>query len=249
MQENHEQHKHHEQEVGKVKKDYLLPASILISAVLISVSLVYNVGKKPSDQVAPSAPTDSEVASLIKNVKPFSNKDHYFGDPKAPLKIIEFSDLECPFCRNFHPVLEKIVNESGGKVVWAYRHFPLDAIHLSARKAAEASECAADQGGNNAFWSYIGKIFEPTATSAIIAPAMLPKLAVQIGLDQAKFESCLSSGKFADLVESQSKDAQNSGGKGTPHSIIISPKGKYYVVPGALPYDRVKAMVEEALKN
>lgn len=234
---------------NKQKKDYLMPASILISAILISVSLVYNAGKKvPSSPVATN-PATSGTASLLESVRPISNKDHYFGNLSAPVKIIEFSDLECPFCKRFHPTLRQIVSEYNGKVVWIYRHFPLSSLHPRASKEAEASECAAEAGGNDAFWSYIDKIYEVTPSNNGLDPAELPKIAEQIDLDRSRFESCLASGRFADLVSAQVDDAVNSGGRGTPYSIIISAKGKKYSVPGAYPYEQVKLIVEEALKN
>ena len=75
------------------------------------------------------------------------------------MALIEYSDLECPFCKQFHPSIQRVLDKYGDQVVWAYRHFPIETIHASARPLAEGSECAAQLGGNDKFWEYIDYIF------------------------------------------------------------------------------------------
>ena len=67
-------------------------------------------------------------------VRPVNGEDHILGNPDAPVKLIEFSDFECPFCKRFHPTMKRLMDEYGedGRVAWVYRHFPLDAIHSKA---------------------------------------------------------------------------------------------------------------------
>jgi protein-disulfide isomerase len=92
-------------------------------------------------------------------VDPISEKDHVRGDRDAQIVLIEYSDFQCPFCSRFHPTAQQVVEEFNGQVMWVYRHFPLDSIHPVARKAAEASECVAELGGNDAFWNFVDTIF------------------------------------------------------------------------------------------
>ncbi|MEK7465666.1 MAG: thioredoxin domain-containing protein [Patescibacteria group bacterium] len=221
------------------KRDYLLSASILISALLVSVSLVYNAGKKAPE--SGNAPLTGSVADTIarapeENIKPVSAADHIFGDPNAPVKIVEFSDLECPFCKQFHYTMKQVVEKYAGKVAWVYRHSPIDQLHPKARKEAEASECAAELGGNTKFWAYVDRLMELTPSNNGLDLALLPKIATDVGLDSAKFNACLSSGKYAEKVASDLADAENSGGGGTPYSIVIAPNGKKTVISGALPF-------------
>ncbi len=82
-------------------------------------------------------------------------QDHVFGDiTKAKVYVIEYSDLQCPFCKQFNPGVQKLVADYQGQVAWIYRHFPLESIHDNARPLAEASECVAKIGGNDAFWKF-----------------------------------------------------------------------------------------------
>ncbi len=110
------------------------------------------------------APTGGNTKSL-ENMKPVTSSDHIFGDVNAPVKVVFYSDLECPFCKSFHETMTQIMNSSygkDGKVAWVYRHFPLKQLHSKAPKEAEAAECAAELGGNDAFWKFINKINEVT---------------------------------------------------------------------------------------
>ena len=94
------------------------------------------------------------------NLKPVTEADHYLGDINAPIKLIEFSDFQCPYCSRVHPTLQQLVDDYNGQVVWIYRHYPLDQLHPYSRTAAEASECAAEQ---DMFWEYADALFENQA--------------------------------------------------------------------------------------
>lgn len=107
------------------------------------------------------------------NVRKVDDSDHLRGDPKASVKVVEFSDLECPFCKRFHLTMQQLMEGYSGKVAWVYRHFPLDSLHPKARKEAEASECAAELGGNDGFWAYIDKLFEITPSNNGLDPNLL----------------------------------------------------------------------------
>lgn len=241
------------------KKDFLLPGSILVAALLVSISLIYGAGKKSAENNLSADLNQNAQNSLIKtvsaNVRPIDGNDHIFGNPEASVKIIEYSDLECPWCKNFHPVLKQTIAAYDGKVAWVYRHYPIDQLHPKARKEAEAAECANELGGNEKFWSYIDKIYEITPSNNGLDPAELPKIAADIGLDKNKFEACLESGKYAERVSSDISDAQKAGARGTPYSIVIAKNGKKYEIPGALPFDStnsnqptVKKIIDEALQ-
>ncbi|MFZ2149790.1 MAG: thioredoxin domain-containing protein [Minisyncoccia bacterium] len=103
----------------------------------------------------------SEVESKETKIRPVSAEDHVVGDLNtAKLVVVEYSDLECPFCKSFHATMHQVVEKSNGDVAWVYRHYPIPQLHPKALRAAEATECAWEQGGNKAFWKYADKVFE-----------------------------------------------------------------------------------------
>lgn len=91
---------------------------------------------------------------------PVTEADHILGDVNAEVTIIEYSDLECPFCARFQETKNEIMTSYPGKVRWVMRHFPLSDIHPHAKSYAYAAECANELGGNDAFWSMTDYIFK-----------------------------------------------------------------------------------------
>jgi hypothetical protein len=89
--------------------------------------------------------------------------DHLMGNPDAQVKIIEYSDFECPYCKIFHATLKKIVSESNGSVSWVYRHWPL---HQNSFEKVVAAECVAQLKGNEAYWEYSDLLFGLLKTAA-----------------------------------------------------------------------------------
>jgi protein-disulfide isomerase len=103
----------------------------------------------------------TSTLAAAEKVLPVSATDHIQGSPEAKMTIIEFSDLECPYCATFHVTMERIIAEHGasGEVAWVYRHFPLESIHPQARPLAHSAECVNELAGPNAFWEYLSYIF------------------------------------------------------------------------------------------
>jgi len=93
------------------------------------------------------------------NLPEVTADEHIWGNPDAIVTIVEYSDLECVFCKQFHPVLKRIVEESNGNVRWVYRHYPITSLHQYAFEKAVASECIAKLKGNDAFWKYSDLLF------------------------------------------------------------------------------------------
>jgi len=188
-------------------------------------------------------------------VKPVDGDDHILGRSDAPVKVIEFSDFECPFCKRFHLTVKRIMEEYGqeGQVAWVYRHFPLDSLHSKARKEAQAAECANELGGNEAFWAYADRLFATTPSNDRLDLARLPEIAQEVGLDRAGFEDCLSGdmrgGQYAVHIEADYQDAMASGGAGTPYTVVIGRNGRTFPISGAQPYAAVRAVIERALEE
>ncbi len=230
----------------KEKINYLIPISIVLAGIIIAASIFFT-GRMNVASVKNNGSQTSGVA--VSDLKPVTSEDHIRGNPNAPVKIVEYSDTECPFCKSFHSTLQKAVSDYGDKVVWVYRHFPIDSIHPRAPKEAEATECAGEQGGNDMFFKYLDRIFEVTPSNNKLDPAQLSVIADYVGLDKAKFESCLSSGKYAAHVKENQQDAIATGGQGTPWTFIVAPNGKKFVISGAQTYESVKQAIDLALKE
>lgn len=205
----------------------------------------------PSLAYAP--PTDpypeAPPAPVAGDVKPVSAEDHVRGDMSAAVTLIEYSDFECPFCQRFHPTMMRLLDEYDGQVKWVYRHFPLS-FHQNAEKEAEAAECAGDLGGNDKFWAYADAIFDRTTSNGTgIALSQLGVIAEDVGLDRAKFQKCLDSGKFAARVRQDLTEGGAAGITGTPGTVIIGEDGTTQLVPGAVPYEQLKSMVDSAIST
>lgn len=200
----------------------------------------------PSGQGGANGKLAEEQARKVEKV---SDKDRVRGSRDAEVFIIEYSDLECVYCKQFHSTLQQAVDEYQGKVAWVYRHYPLDMLHPKADKEAEAAECAAELGGEEGFWKMIDKIFEVTPSGNGLDLAKLPTYASQVGLDQTKFKICLDSGKYKEEVERQYQSGLTAGVRGTPGVFIINKKGEVWSVPGAVPFETLKVTIEEALKS
>jgi protein-disulfide isomerase len=92
-------------------------------------------------------------------MRPVSADDHILGDINSEIIIVEYSDLDCPFCKVFHSTMHQVIEKSQGKVAWVYRHYPIPQLHPNAPKKAEEAECAWEMGGNDGFWKYADKVF------------------------------------------------------------------------------------------
>ena len=233
------------------KNNIAVPMAIVIAGALIA-GAVYFSNQGSGVAVAPKPEAVTENTNGLENMRPITGEDHIRGNPNAPVKIVEYSDMECPFCKRFHTTMQQVMDEYGkdGKVVWVYRHFPLDSIHSKARTEAAASECANELGGSDAFWKYTDRFFELTpSNNQTDIQKVLPQIAGEIGLDVNKFNSCLTNGKYDEHIQDDLDNATATGGNGTPWSIILSASGKKYPLSGAQPYEAVKQLIELALRE
>ncbi len=198
--------------------------------------------------------TGSPVATFTPTPSPVPPKlekdDYVLGSDNARIILFEYSDLECPFCKRFHPTAQQILKEYQGKVKWVYRHYPLS-FHANAQKESEAAECAGELGGNTAFWKYIDAIYERTTSNGTgFALEKLTPLAVELGLNQKQFQTCLDSGKHAQRIQNQMAQGIKEGVTGTPGNILLDSKtGKTTSIPGAVPFEQIKPVIDEMLQS
>lgn len=219
-------------------QNYAIPFAIVIAGLAIAGAIYFGGGKNTAVTAQPTG-----------SVEAVTSTDHILGNPNAKLVVVEYSDTECPFCKSFHPTMQRIINDYGndGKVAWVYRHFPLPS-HTKAPREAEATECANKLGGNTKFWEYLDGVFQITTGNDQLDPAELPKIAEAIGLDLNAFNVCLDSGEMKSIVDKHLASGRKAGVNGTPFSIILVNKKPVASINGALSYEQVKAQIDELLK-
>ncbi len=222
-----------------------------VSIGLIGVIIGYAIGSASPDaapQAAPQAAQQPTVAAApaptpsgdVKAVDP--EVDNVRGDPDAVISVIEYSDFECPFCQRHHPTMAQLLEDYDGKINWVFRHFPLS-FHPNAQKAAEASQCARELGGNDAFWEFSDIVFEKGPDNA-----QLGTYAEEIGLDAQAFKDCVDSGKYTKYVQDQIAEGQAAGVRGTPGNIVYNNETKESrIISGAQPLANFKVVIDEML--
>lgn len=220
-----------------------VPVAIVIAGALIAGALFFAGRSAAPDQ-------GGNGGGQVKDVPALGSNEHILGNPEADILIVEYSDIECPFCKQFHVTMQQIIDEYGpsGEVAWVYRHFPLQQIHPNAPRIAEASECVAELGGNAQFWSFIDEVFAVAPGNERFPLNQLTATAQKVGIDGTSFDECLASGRHQKTIETQFNDALASGGNGTPHNVIvIQSTGENIPLPGAQPYATVKNIIDSIL--
>jgi protein-disulfide isomerase len=158
------------------------------------------------------------------------------GVATAPVTVVEYSDFQCPFCQRVMPTLAALRTKYGDKMRLVWKDFPLTQIHPQAFVAAQAGNCAREQGK---FWEYHDRLF---ANQQALQPEFLKKYAAEVGLDAGTFNACLDSSKYEARV-------QESLGTGTRLGITSTPT--VYVngrmVNGAQPMDVFQAIIDDEL--
>lgn len=225
---------------------FVLPAAILLAALIVAGSLLYTrgggssggYGAKGKVQIGdgqPVAPVDVKV----------SDSDHVLGNKNAKVTVIEFADFRCPFCERFYQqaegqLLKEYVNT--GKARFIFKHYAF--LGPQSTWASEAAECAAEQGK---FWEYHNWLYNnqaPESNLAYYSKANLTKYAGQVsGINTGQFAACLNSDKYASRVSADLSQGQAAGVTGTPTVFINGQK-----IVGAQPYASFKAVIDGFLK-
>ena len=251
---NHEHDQNNERIVLKTPPKVAFAMGIMagialtsLTAFVMTYSLLRNGTQLGQDntntaKVAGVETTQTDTANTNQQAAPAKvdiaekSDDHVRGDKNAKVTLVEYSDFQCPYCGNFTPTLDRIMEEYKGEVKLIYRHFPLTSIHPNAQKAAEASECANDQGK---FWEMHDKMFTDQNNLGVDS---LKAMAKSLGLNTSKFNECLDDGKYAQKVTDSETEGITYGVEGTPATFVNGT-----LVSGALPYDSIKSVIDSAL--
>ncbi len=172
--------------------------------------------------------------------------DHFLGGRSAPVKIVEYAEGECIYCKRLHPTLLRVVEESEGQVALVFRHFPLT-THPKSFTEAVALECVAEEKGDEGFFLYLEKLYEATPSNNNIDLAVLPRLSKEIGIEEGKFAGCLASDRYRARILSDIETGIGLNVDSVPHLIIVAPSGKEFVFSKSPSYAALRAVIETAL--
>ena len=195
----------------------------------------------PTDQAAAPAPPPVVEGMTAGKLPVIGNKD-------AKVTVVEFSDFQCPFCKKYFDETHKQLVDTyvkTGKVAFAYRHFPLSSIHPSAQKAAEASECANEQGKFEAYHDMLfaqQDTWSPLAATDVINSFV--DYATDLGLNADQFRSCIESDKYKQNVDDDTAAANAAQVDATPSFFVNGVR-----VVGAVPFADLEKVIEEELKK
>jgi len=233
------------------KSSYIVPVAI-IACLLLIAGAVYYKDKLPGagnqtaavGEVGASAVTKIIPAAegiKIEALRLIDSTDKVRGNVSAPIKLIVYTDLECPACKYFHQQLQAIDANyvATGKVAIAYRAFPLDSIHSKSRNEFAYAECVNQIGGSSKYWQFVDKIFEISPTNNGLDPAKLDETAKALKIDAKQLATCVKDPKVATVIEKTTQEAMALGAQGTPFFIIVDPQGIATPVFGGIPADRL----------
>jgi len=230
-------------------------------ALIVSFMAGYEVGNFDSNIPSITQSVNTQIQNSETSANPPSNglvqisldDDPLLGDINAPITIVEFGDFQCPFCKRFHqqtlPELKSNYIDKGIiNLVW--KDFPIESIHQNAIASSLAGECADDQGS---FWELHDRIFEEQGIwqglPTNIAINDFKRYAIELGMDQTKFNDCLDSQKYLQEVLDDFRYGAKSGVSGTPAFFIGNEKTGFVLISGAQPYSVFESVIESLIVN
>lgn len=174
--------------------------SDVLTGVLVACALVVTATLARRELLPPAAPGPDMAPRAVDNWAQLVSAGQWLGRRDAPVRIVEFSDFQCPFCARTHPAVEAVRQRHPDRVAVLFRHFPLDAIHPYARPAALASECAAEQGR---FGEFATLLF---AQQDSLGAKPWSRFAAEAGVpDAAAFERCVLTSRTMPNVDRDAK--------------------------------------------
>jgi protein-disulfide isomerase len=168
-----------------------------------------------------------------------SDDDAQVGPKDAKVKVVLFSDFQCPYCKTFYDTYKQAIKDYSDRVLFVFKHVPLE-FHAQAMNAAMAGECAQEQGK---FWQMSDKLYASQADwSNTTGTAKFKTYATQIGLNAATFNKCMDDSKYKDKIAANQAEAQNFGISGTPSFFVDD-----QFFGGVVSYDQLKQTLDGEL--
>ena len=201
--------------------------------------------KSVSSRATSSAESSASLTSVKKD-------EHILGDINAPVKVVVYSDFDCPFCNKFHSTLHELLPKTftGNKVVWIQRHLPITQLHPGAEKVALASECVAKYEGNEAFWKFSDAYYKARSKSLTTKSSdLLNDVLNDTKLNKRSIKKCIKNKELVSAVTDDIKTAEKFGFQGTPSTAVIAKSGKVTKVSGAVQIDQLAQVITQVLNS
>ena len=231
--------------IGYLARPLLSPATEATAAVVVVTATADPAATQELASGLPTPTTSPAVATQAANLMQSLVADtrHFRGDPNASVTIVEFADFQCPFCGRFATGAGRQIEETyvqQGQVRMGYQHCAF--LGPESLWAAEASECAAEQGK---FWEYHDYLFEHQAgeNQGAFTRDNLKVFAANLGLDTELFNSCLDTSKYADVVQNETASVQALGVRSTPSFLL---NGRPLV--GAQPFEVFQQYIDAEIQ-
>jgi len=233
------------------RSSLVVPIAIVVGVLIVAGAFYYKSQNPQAGKPTSTTPTElgqllpvAEGTDLTK-FRPVDTTDKILGSASAPIKLVVYTDLECPACKYFHEQLKLIEPKyiTTGRVAVIYRDFPLDSIHSKSRNEFLAAECVNEIGGNDKFWQFIDKIFEVTPSNNGLDPAVLTQTAKDLGINSQSFAACVKANKYASQIQKSVDEATALGAQGTPFFIVVT-QDQTIPVFGGISADRLSAALD-----
>ena len=230
----------------KVKQFYLLTATVALVGFGGGAMATSAYLSAQNTNAADGGGSNRQAAGAAQGTARPSAQDriaagarHSIGSADAPVTIVEFTDYDCTYCRRYYAeTFPQIMEKYGDQIRYVVRHFPLIQMHPEAVKAAEAAECAAEDG---MFFEYNDLMMRGVPSLDVES---LKLYAADIGVNTAAFNRCLDEGAKASLVQQDLRDGYMLGVNGTPNFFVNG-----YTLKGAQPIDVFSAYIEAAMED
>lgn len=222
-----------------MKGNLTIPIAILLGALFVAGALFVQKFSRDEEILAQD--------ERLQQVELLREDDHYLGNPKAKLVIVEYSDYDCSFCAGHFSNLKRIVEDIGknGSILWIHRHMPLTQIHETAREKAIFAECSALSGGEDIFWEISEILYASLLNGETVE---YDAISSNLSLDGTAVKKCMDDGAIKEKITAQYNEAYNAGARGTPFTVIID-GDKRYAIAESLPYLELRTMVETFLND
>lgn len=229
----------------------LIPIAIIIGFGMIAAAIYFSgIGGNNTQQVIQGNSNVPAKVGTQTAIRAVDDTDYIRGNPNAAIMVVEYSDYDCPFCKDFHQTMNRIMDDYGvgGRVAWVYRQLPIAKLHPNAPKISEAALCVGDIAGNDAFWKFSDLVFNERETNEQTNMTRLSEFATSAGADAGTFSTCLSSGKMKARVDASVKEGFDSGITGTPHSVVLV-GNQQAVIEGAQDYETVRLIIDSLISQ